>query len=138
MPTWLLSQVSLRSHRMLAEAFAQAGARGYDYRLLAALGQYGPASQVALGRRTGIDRSDVVAALDDLTAKGFVRRRRDDADLRRNVIAITAKGQRHLQRLDELAGGVQEDLLAPLSRAERERFVSALGRIVAAGGSAPE
>ena len=131
LPTWLLSQVSLRAHRMLADAFAQAGSRGYDYRLLAALSEYGPTSQIALGRRTGIDRSDVVAALDELTTKGFVRRRRDEQDLRRNVIAITAKGERHYERLDALVGGVQDELLAGLSAGSRARLVATLRQILA-------
>jgi MarR family transcriptional regulator, lower aerobic nicotinate degradation pathway regulator len=49
----------------LQEGFAQGGdgLRGYHYRLLAGLDEWGPASQAALGRGTGIDRSDITAAL---------------------------------------------------------------------------
>lgn len=129
MPTWLLSQAYAHARQLLADAFARAGSRGYHYRLLAALLEYGPASQISLGRRTGIDRSDVVAALDDLAERGFVRRTRDEADLRRNVVTVTAAGRRHFRRLDDLVLGVQDELLAPLSATERRTLVALLGRI---------
>src|SRR5439155_6753872 len=45
-----LSEASLHAHRLLTAAFASAGSRGYHYRLLAALREYGPASQARLGR----------------------------------------------------------------------------------------
>jgi DNA-binding MarR family transcriptional regulator len=69
-PTWLISETSRHAHRLLAEA----GSRGYDYRLLAALQEFGPASQARLGRRTGMDRSDVAAVLNDLTGRGLAER----------------------------------------------------------------
>ena len=82
-PTWLIGQVSVHAHRLLTEALAGAGARGYHYRLLAALDEFGPASQATLGRRTEMDRSDVVAALNELAAQGFVERTADPDDRRR-------------------------------------------------------
>ena len=54
--SWLINMVSAHSHRLVGDGFAAAGARGYHYRLLAALDEYGPSSQAALGRHTGIDR----------------------------------------------------------------------------------
>ena len=59
-PTWLISRAYARANGLLQEGFAQGGGglRGYHYRLLAALDEWGPASQAALGRGTGIDRSD--------------------------------------------------------------------------------
>ena len=135
MPTWLLSQAAARAHRLLTGSLAGAGSRGYDYRALAALEEFGPASQASLGRRTGLDRSDVVATVDDLAARGYVTRQRDPADLRRNVIRVTPGGLSHYRRLDRLLMAVQEELLAPLTAAEREAFVGMLRRIADAGPS---
>jgi DNA-binding MarR family transcriptional regulator len=134
MPSWLLSEASLHSHRLLTAAFADAGARGYHYRLLAALREYGPASQAKLGRRTGIDESDVVAALNELAAIGHVKRTPDPQDRRRNIVAITAKGAAHFRRLDKVLVQVQDELLRSLSPAERELLVGFLRRIL---GSKP-
>ena len=40
-PTWLISQTEAHAHRLLAATFAAAGTRGYHYRLLAALQEFG-------------------------------------------------------------------------------------------------
>ncbi|MFD0538877.1 MarR family winged helix-turn-helix transcriptional regulator [Actinomadura luteofluorescens] len=116
-PSWLINLASAHSHRLLAEGFTAAGARGYHYRLLAALEEYGPASQADLGRRSGIDRSDVVAALNELAAKNLVDRSPDPSDRRRNVITITPEGSLHLAELDKVLTRIQDDLLAPCHRA---------------------
>ncbi len=129
-PSWLISQTSMHAHRLLTNGLASAGSRGYDYRLLAALDEFGPASQASLGRRTGMDRSDVVAAVNELAARGLVRRSRDPADKRRNIIAITRSGVTHLQRLEEVLADVQDELLAPLSSAQRQKLTSLLTRVL--------
>jgi DNA-binding MarR family transcriptional regulator len=130
MPTWLLAEVSLHAHRLLTVALATAGSRGYHYRLLAALEEFGPASQATLGRRTGIDRSDVVATVNDLVSRGYARRTRDRQDRRRNVITITSDGLAHFGRLDGLVVEVQDALLAPLAESERQLLVQFLCRIL--------
>ena len=129
-PTWLISQISTHAHRLLTERLATAGARGYHYRLLAALEEFGPASQASLGRRTSMDRSDVVAALNDLADRGQVQRTPDPADHRRNIITITPAGTAHLQRLDGLLADVQDELLAPLSPGERTLLTHLLSRLL--------
>jgi MarR family transcriptional regulator, lower aerobic nicotinate degradation pathway regulator len=129
-PTWLISRAFAHSSRLLADAFEAAGARGYHYRLLAALEEFGPSSQADLGRRTSIDRSDVVAALNELADRGLVRRAPDPEDRRRNIITITRAGIDQLRTLEQIALGVQERLLAPLSAADRTRFVRLLTRVV--------
>jgi MarR family transcriptional regulator, lower aerobic nicotinate degradation pathway regulator len=129
-PSWLVSQVSIHAHRLLSEGFGAMGSIGYHYRLLAALEEFGPASQAALSRRTGIDRSDVVAALNDLAERGLVERSSDPADRRRNVITITPAGSEQLRLLDGVVGDVQDKLLAPLSPAEREQLTDLLARVL--------
>ncbi|WP_243725524.1 MarR family winged helix-turn-helix transcriptional regulator [Actinomadura rubrisoli] len=128
-PSWLINVASAHSHRLVSDGFAAAGARGYHYRLLAALDEYGPASQAALGRHTGIDRSDVVAALNELTGTGYADRSPDPSDRRRNIITLTPAGSRHLERLDQVLTGIQDRLLAPLSATERAQLTDLLARI---------
>ena len=129
-PSWLISEVSRLAHPLLTGKLATAGSRGYHYRLLAALQEFGPASQASLGRRTAMDRSDVAAAVSELVARGLAGRAPDPADRRRNVISITPAGTARLQRLDELLDGVQDELLAPLSPAERQQLIGLLNRIL--------
>jgi MarR family transcriptional regulator, lower aerobic nicotinate degradation pathway regulator len=129
LPTWLLNRSSARGHRLLTEALAEAGARGYHYRALAALEEQGPASQATLGRLAELDRSDVVATLAELEANGLVARAPDPDDARRRIVTLTAAGRRRLKRLDGVVASVQEELLAPLSAAERAELIRLLGRI---------
>ena len=129
-PSWLVSEVSRVAHRLLTGKLATAGSRGYHYRLLAALQEFGPVSQAKLGRRTGMDRSDVVAAVNELVGCGLADRSPDPADGRRNIITITPAGTAHLRRLEELLDDVQNELLAPLSPAERQQLIHLLTRIL--------
>jgi DNA-binding MarR family transcriptional regulator len=129
-PSWLISQISTHAHRLLTDRLATAGARGYHFRLLAALEEFGPASQASLGRRTEMDRSDVVAAINELAAQKLAERATDQKDRRRNIITITAKGRAHLRRLDALLADAQDELLAPLSPGERQALVGMLTRLL--------
>jgi DNA-binding MarR family transcriptional regulator len=126
----MLSRTNLRAQDLLARAFAAEGLRGYHFRLLAALDQHGPSSQADLARHTGIDRSDVVAALNELVEGGLARREPDPVDGRRNVVTVTRRGRSTLERLDVAVDGVQEALLAPLSPSERATFVRLLAKLV--------
>lgn len=131
MPSWLLTQSAAQAHRIVTESFATGGARAYHFRLLATLVEFGPASQAELGRRSSIDRSDVVAALNELEAEGYVERSPDPADGRRNIITITTAGKRHQRRLTTLVGKAQEEIFAPLSATDRTRLATILGKLLA-------
>ena len=134
LPSWLLTQTAAYAHRLVGERFAEIGARGYHYRLLAQL-LTGPASQADLGRHTGIHFSDVVAALNELADGGYLERRPDPADKRRNVVTITAAGRRRARELADRAAAIQEELLAPLTATDRAELVRLL-TLLRAGAAA--
>ena len=130
LPSWLLTQTANHAGRLVADAFSSVGARGYHYRLLATLEEFGPASQAALGRRSGIHLSDMVAAINELADRQLVERAPDPADRRRNIISLTAAGKRQLRRLEKRLAECQDELLAPLSRDERQRLTELLSRLL--------
>ncbi len=129
-PSWLLNQAAVPANRLVAEALAGIDARRHHYALLAALDDAGPASQADLSRRTTIDRSDMVAAINDLAERGLVARTPDATDRRRNVVTLTPAGRRHLRKLDTVIGKAQDDLLFPLDADERDTLVGLLTRLV--------
>jgi DNA-binding MarR family transcriptional regulator len=94
------------------------------------LQEYGPGSQAELSRRSGIYRSDMVGVLNELAERDLVERAPDPADRRRNVITISPRGRRHLRRLDKVLDDLHDQLLAPLSPAERDQFVQLLTRLL--------
>lgn len=130
MPSRLLSLTATRAQRLVADALAAVDGRTYHYALLAALEEFGPASQASLSRRTGIYRSDLVATVNELADRKLVERTPDPDDRRRNVITITGAGRRHLRRLDCLLSDVQDELLEPLSPEERADLTRLLARLV--------
>ena len=113
----------------MGDGFSSVGARGYHYRLLATLEDSGPASQAALGRRSGIHLSDMVATINELADRGLVERAPDPFDGRRNIISLTAAGKRQLRRLDKRLAESQDELLAPLSPEERPRLIELLSKL---------
>jgi MarR family transcriptional regulator, lower aerobic nicotinate degradation pathway regulator len=128
--SWLVNQVALAANRLVAEGLAGAGTRRYHYSLLAALDEVGRASQAELSRSTTIDRSDLVATINELVEQGYVERSPDPADRRRNVVTMTPAGRGRLHQLDRLLAEVQDQLLAPLSPKERTYLISILTRLV--------
>jgi MarR family transcriptional regulator, lower aerobic nicotinate degradation pathway regulator len=132
-PTWLISRAYARSSSTLNEAFESGGKglRSYHYRLLSTLDEFGPTGQAELGRIAGIDRSDVVAILNELEEQDLVTRTTDPRNRRRNIVTITAAGTRRLAELELIVSDAQETLMAPLSPTQRAQFVKLLGMIIA-------
>jgi MarR family transcriptional regulator, lower aerobic nicotinate degradation pathway regulator len=130
LPSRLANQAALAANRIVDQALAQAGVRRYHYALLAALEEYGPASQAALGRRIWVDRSDIVAIVNDLAERRLLERAPDPDDRRRNIITITAAGRTELDHLDRLIAAAQDQFLAPLPAAERRNLIDLLTRLV--------
>jgi DNA-binding MarR family transcriptional regulator len=134
-PTWLISRAYARSHGLLNDGFAASGAglRSYHYRLLAALEEWGSASQADLARSTSVDPSDVVTVLGELERRGLVGRTADPKNQRRNIVSITRAGSRQLRALDRVIDDVQDRVLAPLSQNERRQLTKLLRRLTDAG-----
>ena len=124
--------------RVSGDALGAVGAHKDHFVVLAALAEFGPASQAALSGRTRIYKSDLVSVLNDLADGGWVRRAPDPADRRRNVITITDDGECRLAELDRILDGVNEHIMAPLGRDERAQLFALLGRINAHLASAPD
>jgi DNA-binding MarR family transcriptional regulator len=138
-PTWLISRAYARGSGLLNAGFGSGGngLRGYHYRLLAGLEEWGPASQADLGRSTGIDRSDVTAALTELEARGLIQRTVDPEHKRRNIVTITPAGVQQLSDLDVVVDAIQDQLMAPLTAAQRDQFLALIRLLLDDAGEAP-
>ena len=125
----LVGMTAAQTRHVAGNALAAAGAGKDDFVVLAALAELGPASQAALSGRTRIYTSDLVSVLNGLADSGWIRRAPDPADKRRNVITITGDGERRLAELDRVLAGVNDQIMAPLSRDERQQLFALLGRV---------
>jgi MarR family transcriptional regulator, lower aerobic nicotinate degradation pathway regulator len=129
-PSRLLNLAAIDAQRQVGERLATLGSRKWHYAVLAALEEFGPDSQSGLSDRTGIYRSDLVATINELTARGLVVRAPDPADRRRNAVTLTDEGHRQLKRLDVLIADAEAEFLAPLSEADRAELTRILQLIV--------
>jgi DNA-binding MarR family transcriptional regulator len=130
LPSWLVSRVALQAGRLVTERLGAAGVRRKHFSVLATLDEFGPLSQAAIGRRLALDRSDLHAIVRDLERDRLVDRARDPEDRRRNQVRLTPKGRAALKRLDARVQAAQDDLLAPLTAAERRELERLLTRVV--------
>jgi MarR family transcriptional regulator, lower aerobic nicotinate degradation pathway regulator len=129
LPTWLLSQAAQQSHRVLHQRLAEAGATGYEYRLLSSLDACGACTQAELGRLAMLDRRDVAVTVGSLVKAGSLGRRSDPADARIRVVSLTAAGRTRHKELAQLLEGVQREVFGALAADERERLVEYLKRL---------
>jgi DNA-binding MarR family transcriptional regulator len=118
-------------HRAIAErALAPLGLSGKGFGALILLAQDGPMSQQRLGERQGVDRTTMVAVVDELESAGYVERRRDPRDRRAYSLHATAKGRRVLARAADATQRAEEEFLASLPATDRRRLKRLLRTLV--------
>ncbi|MZF84356.1 MarR family winged helix-turn-helix transcriptional regulator [Streptomyces sp. SID5643] len=131
LPSWLLGRAAARGRALVAAALAEEDMRMWHHVVLSAVRDLGPVAQADLGRGVRLDPKDLVGVLNDLQAAGLVVREPDPRDRRKNAVSLTARGGRLLKRCEVAARAANDELLAPLSAAEREQFMAMLLRISA-------
>jgi DNA-binding MarR family transcriptional regulator len=102
------------------------GIDGRELAVLTALGGPEPPSQQEAARRLGIDRTTMVALVDELERKNLVQRRPHPDDRRKNIVELTAAGRATLAEAGRAADDAERRFLEPLGKAEAERFKNAL------------
>ncbi|MET9575004.1 MarR family transcriptional regulator [Streptomyces massasporeus] len=131
LPSWLLGRAAARGRALVAEALAAEDMRMWHHVVLSAVRDLAPVAQADLGRGVRLDPKDLVGVLNDLQSAGLVLREPDPKDRRKNAVSLTERGARLLKRCEKAARAANDELLAPLSAAEREQFTALLLRISA-------
>ena len=126
----LLGRAHEAHRRLSLEALAPLGLGVKSVGALTVLQAEGPLSQRRLAERQGIDRTTMVAVVDELERLGAVERRKDPGDRRANALHITPRGRRLLTRARTAVAGAEEAFLAPLPPAEQQRLRAALRTLV--------
>jgi DNA-binding MarR family transcriptional regulator len=129
-PSFLVFQVA-REARKLASALHPDGLRSPHVAVLACLEEFGPSSQKEISERLRIDASDLVTLLDELEGQGLASRTRDLRDRRRYVVRITQDGGQTLHSRLVLTHKINDLLLAPLDREERQELLRLLLKVYA-------
>jgi len=86
-------------------------------------------TQKALGEALRIDRTTMVALLDDLEGKGYVVRQRHPGDRRAFLVHPTDSGRAAKAAAVQILDEQQRRFLAPLTPAERSQLAVLLNRL---------
>ena len=90
----------------------------------------GSLSQQAIGERLRIDRTTMVALIDDLERGGYVKRDRNPDDRRAYVITLTAAGKRAKSRAEKAVDEQALEFFGRLSEDERQELHRLLARLI--------
>jgi DNA-binding MarR family transcriptional regulator len=109
-------------------ALAPAGLRGRHLRVLEAI--HGEAlPQRELCERIGMDRTTMVAVVDELEQLGYARRERSVADRRKSLVTLTNQGAVAFHNAAQRLRMAEDELLAPLSAEQRAHLNQLLARL---------
>lgn len=127
---YLLKRAFIDLEDLHREQLHPLGISGRELSVLFLLDAHEPESQQETAERLQVDRTTMVALLDGLEAKGLVARQADPADRRRNVVALTHKGRRTLERAVRASDEAEGRLLSALDDSEGRQLRSLLARVV--------
>ncbi|MEU5265295.1 MarR family transcriptional regulator [Amycolatopsis sp. NPDC021455] len=127
---YLLKHAQLRLAELAEPLYAPLGVTGRQLALLTLFGD-GPAqSQQDGAARLGIDRTTMVALVDELEAKGLVRREVAPGDRRKRLVVLTPEGERVREAGADVTRKAEALLLEPLSAEGAEQLRAALRQVV--------
>ncbi|HEY4115892.1 MAG TPA: MarR family transcriptional regulator [Rhizomicrobium sp.] len=101
--------------------------------VLCALEHNEDVSQTALVEMTGVDRSTLAEMIRRLLDRGYITKRRPEADLRSYAVSITPAGRKALRSGRAASSRAERRMLEPIPQPERQRFIKYLASIASAG-----
>jgi DNA-binding MarR family transcriptional regulator len=128
----LLDHLARVGRRAAETSMAPGGLRPRHLIALKLLSEHGPASQQRLAEALSLDPSNVVGLLNELEERELITRRRDPADRRRHIVALSPLGEDELALAYARLSHVEDDLLGALSTEERATLYQLLVRAVGA------
>ncbi|HEY6315519.1 MAG TPA: MarR family transcriptional regulator [Streptosporangiaceae bacterium] len=126
---FLLYRAAEASHALANQMLAEIGLTARQAGILTLITESGPMTQKALGTALRIDRTTMVALVDDLEATGMAERRRHPGDRRAFLVTATALGQQAKAAAIGILDRQQQRFLAPLGEQDRLLLADLLRRL---------
>lgn len=117
---------------MTTAAFAPLGIRPHEWAALNCLDEQRGLSQREVAELLGVDRTTMVALVDELQSKGLVAREPQAEDRRKNTVSLTREGHAVTQRGAQLADHCELEFLAGLDKSEAAQLKQALQTVIVA------
>jgi DNA-binding MarR family transcriptional regulator len=127
---YLLKHAQLRHAELNAAAMRPLGITGRQCAVLIAIHDHEPQSQQDVARRLDVDRTTMVALIDELEKAALVSRIPAPDDRRKNVVVLTARGRETLTAALAATAEAENDFLAALSKADAKTFRRLLATVV--------
>lgn len=121
------------SHVLMTELTAgleNLGISQRDYCVLSHALEAGDLSQIRLAELCNLDKTTMVATMDELEKAGLAERRPDAHDRRARIISVTPAGERMVADAHKVVERIYDDVLDALPEDEREAFLTGLVRLV--------
>jgi DNA-binding MarR family transcriptional regulator len=131
---FLIAQIGALAAMRFAERVETAGVTPPQAGLLRVVAAEPGRTQQAVAGQLGLLPSRLVILIDELEGRGLVERRRDPHDRRNSALYVTDAGKATLQDIGRAAQAHGDDLLAPLTKADRATLSDLLGRLAAHHG----
>jgi DNA-binding MarR family transcriptional regulator len=128
---YLLKHAELRYARLTSAELEPLGTSPREWAALNCLDEQPGRSQREVADLLGVDRTTMVALVDELQAKGWVRRRPQHDDRRKNTVGLTKKGRDVRQRGARLIDDCERRFLAVLSESDAAQLKNALAAVIA-------
>lgn len=93
-----------------------------QWRVMAALGRFGPLTASEVGQRIIMDKVAVSRAVAGLLKRGLIEKATDRSDRRRATLELSAAGRAMHTRIVPIALAYEQRLYEALTAEERERF----------------
>lgn len=126
-----------RLHQQSTQVFqAQTQAAGFDltsvqFAALDAIAEQPGIDQASLAAAISFDRATIGGVIDRLEQKGLLQREVSAQDRRARCLSLTREGERLLAAVRPVVEGLQAEILAPLTRKERETFMALASKALA-------
>lgn len=127
---YLLKHAALRYEELTTSALEPLGIGPRAWAALNCLDESHGLSQREVAALLGVDRTTMVALIDELQAKALVERRPHPGDRRKNVVGMTELGRNLVQRGAGVLDDCEQQFLAVLGRTGAEHLKRALDTVV--------
>jgi DNA-binding MarR family transcriptional regulator len=126
----LLKQAYLQFTGLTSAALRPLGITALEWAALLRFDEEPLLSQAGLARLLGIDRTTMVALIDQLEEKGLVKRRPHRDDRRKNAVELTVNGRDVKKRAAQLVDGCERQFLAALTKSDAQQLKTALHAVI--------
>jgi len=126
---FLLSFLGRRSAANFAAILEPHGFHPRDFGVLTVIARRPGMTQQELATMSNVDRSSMVALLDDFEVRGLAERRSHPGDRRKRTIHLTDKGEKTLRELQGEARRAGQEFFGRLDEGERKELQRLLRKL---------